>query len=50
VGSLGVYSFTFAELGVRRRLGRAVQTGPGEWDYFDIETSQPFDFYRPFET
>jgi hypothetical protein len=42
------YTFRFTGLSVDQRIGHGRQVGPGQWEYQDVLTGEPFDFFRPF--
>lgn len=48
IGRFGHYSIVYQRLFVESRLARAVQSGAGKWDYFDINTDDIINFFNPF--
>jgi hypothetical protein len=47
--SFGGIGFSFSLLFVDCRLGVAQRNAQGEFDYYDENTKQRFNFYKPFE-
>lgn len=48
LGDFGSVDFVFTDLEVTRRLGKGEKISENEWQYYDVETNEPFDFYHPF--
>lgn len=47
--AFGGVEFSFLLLSVEYRLGIAKKNAQGDFDYYDEQTNQQFNFYRPFE-
>ncbi|MEO1808474.1 MAG: hypothetical protein AAFU33_26950, partial [Bacteroidota bacterium] len=46
---LGKITISFDRVMLRSKIGLGEQIASNTWQYKDLETGVPFDFYRPFE-